>query len=223
MSTFQRMVAIPQEEYMQLSAIPQGPLMQKMNTLEHEYQTIPQSSHNPYEHMMIQGSVLEEMKRLKEKIRDDISLGTPKPYRNRALSLYRSIEPHINLTQRGEVKIKDQVLENSRIEDLIQFAVNDRRRQFIPVGWKEFLTTLKEHNIPKTVLNRATLDELSEPEMRQKIQTSRKSKPKRQASPTIQTMWEDQVTPSKHKGRKRSKRKRRVSTRYPNTEFLKDF
>ena len=220
MSTFQRMVAIPHEEYIQLSSIPQGPLMQKMNTLEHEYQTIPQTSHNPYERMMMQGSVLEEMKLMKEKIRDDISLGTPKPYRNRALSLYRSIEPHINLTQRGELKVQDQVLENSRIEDLIQHAVRDRRRQFIPVGWKEFRSILKENNIPKSALNRATLDELNEPPVPHKQKRKRKSK--RLATPiSFEIPMEE--TPRKSTGKTKSKRKRRASTRYPDTQFLKDF
>ena len=208
MNTFQRMVAIPQEEYLQLSTMPPNPLTQKMNALQHEYQTFPQS--NPYDHMMRQGSVLEEMKLLKEKISNDISLGTPKPYRNRALSLYRSIEPHINLTQRGEFKVQDRVLENSRIEDLIQHAVRDRRRQFTPVGWKEFLHVLKEYNIPKSALNRATLDELSvsdTPSKRVREKTKRG---------VVQFKG---VTKSKRK----SQRKRRPSTRYPDTQFLKDF
>ena len=208
MNTFQRMVAIPQEEYLQLSTMPPNPLTQKMNTLQHEYQTFPQS--NPYDQMMKQGSVLEEMKLLKEKISNDISLGTPKPYRNRALSLYRSIEPHIDLTQRGEFKIQDKVLENSRIEDLIQHAVRDRRRQFTPVGWKEFLHVLKEYNIPKSALNRATLDELNVLEM------PGKSVRKKAARGLVQFKG---VTKSKRK----SQRKRRPSTRYPDTQFLKDF
>ena len=210
MNTFQRMVAIPQDEYMQLSSLPPNPLTQKMSSLQHEYQTLPQSSSNAYDHMMRQGSVLEEMKLLKEKISNDISLGTPKPYRNRALSLYRSIEPHINLTQRGEFKVQDRVLENSRIEDLIQHAVRDRRRQFTPVGWKEFLHVLKEYNIPKSALNRATLDELSvsdTPSKRVREKTKRG---------VVQFKG---VTKSKRK----SQRKRRASTRYPDTQFLKDF
>ena len=210
MNTFQRMVAIPQDEYMQLSSLPPNPLTQKMTALQHEYQTLPQSSSNAYDHMMRQGSVLEEMKLLKEKISNDISLGTPKPYRNRALSLYRSIEPHINLTQRGEFKVQDRGLENSRIEDLFQHAVRDRRRQFTPVGWKEFLHVLKEYNIPKSALNRATLDELSvsdTPSKRVREKTKRGIVPFKA------------VTKSKRK----SQRKRRPSTRYPDTQFLKDF
>ena len=210
MKSFQRLIAIPQEEYGQLTSIQQmkQPLVQKMSQLEADYQHIPQSSSNPYEHMINQGSVLEEMKRLKEKIRDDIALGTPKPYRNRALSLYRSIEPHVDMTERGEFKVNDKVLENSRIEDLIQHAVRDRRRHFTPTGWEDFLSLLKTHNIPKSALNRATLDELTtlRPQLVARRKTPRK---RRKVSPPI-------ITPT-------TPRKRRQSVRYPDTDFLKDF
>lgn len=210
MKSFQRLIAIPQEEYGQLTSIQQmkQPLVQKMSQLEADYQHIPQSSSNPYEHMINQGSVLEEMKRLKEKIRDDIALGTPKPYRNRALSLYRSIEPHVDMTERGEFKVNDKVLENSRIEDLIQHAVRDRRRHFTPTGWEDFLSLLKTHNIPKSALNRATLDELTtlRPQLVARRKTPRK---RRKLSPPIIA----RTTP----------RKRRQSVRYPDTDFLKDF
>ena len=145
MNSFQRLVALPQEEYLQLSSMQHvnQPMVQHMSQLDKEYHHIPQTSDNPYEQMMKQGSVLEEMKQLKEKIRNEVSLGTPKPYRNRALSLYRSLEPYISLSERGELKDdKQQVYKDSRIEDLIQHAVRDRRRQFTPVAWSSFLDLL---------------------------------------------------------------------------------
>ena len=196
MNSFQRLVALPQEEYLQLSSMQHvnQPMVQHMSQLDKDYHQIPITKSNPYEQMIKQGSVLEEMKQLKEKIRNEVSLGTPKPYRNRALTLYRSLEPYISLSERGELKDnKQQVYKDSRIEDLIQHAVRDRRRQFTPVAWPEFLNMLRQYNVPKSTLNRDTLDELAAP--------SRK-----------------RLTPVY-----RSTRKRQPSTRYPDTKFLKDF
>ena len=50
----------------------------------------------------------------------------------------------------------------SRLEDLIQHAVRDRRRNIMPKGWSEFLRILRDHNVPKFMLNRNTLDEMEE-------------------------------------------------------------
>ena len=124
------MVAIPQEEYIQLTSLQnmKNPLYQQMKQLTHDYEQIPSTSHNAYDQMMLQGGVMEEMKRVKEKLKDDIALGMPKPYRNRAASLYRSIEPHVQISKLGDISDdKGQVLKDSRIEDLIGHAVRDRR------------------------------------------------------------------------------------------------
>lgn len=206
MSGFQRMIAIPQEEYIQLSSVQRmsQPEAQKMVALSNEYQqqaSIP----DPHKQMILQGSTLEEMKNLKEKIRQDISLGTPKPYRNRALSLFRSLEPTIKFNERGEMYgDDDKPIDYSRAEDLIQHAVRDRRRPFTPTGWGEFLSLLRKHNIPKAMLNRATLDEL---EMKPK--TDKVSRKRKMVEPPFPLT--------------KMERKRRPSSRYPSTEFLKDF
>ena len=47
----------------------------------------------------------------------------------------------------------------SCVEDLINYAVRDRRRNIAPVGWSTFLSYLHEHNIPKCILTRSILDE----------------------------------------------------------------
>ena len=210
------MIAIPQEEYIHLTSMQRlsQPQAQKMSQLTQQYE---QQTHiqDPYKHLVVQASTLEEMKDLKEKIRQDLSLGTPKPYRNRALSLFRSVEPVIKFNERGEMLRADgQAIEASRAEDLIQHAVRDRRRPFTPTGWDEFVKGLKSHNIPRAMLNRATLDEL---EGRPILKAKRKSYPltppptKRRASPPLSAL------------RVIKKKKRRPSLRYPPTEFLKDF
>ena len=104
MTQFQRMVVLPQEEYIQLSSLQNAnqPLVQHMSQLEQQYHQVPKESQNPYDQLYKQGSILEAMKRTKERLREEMTLGTPKPYRNRALSLYRSLEPYMTLTEQGE-------------------------------------------------------------------------------------------------------------------------
>lgn len=205
MSGYQRMVAIPQEEYLQLTTLQntKNPLYQHMSQLTQEHEQIPSSSYNPYDQLMLQGGVMEEMKRVKEKIRDDIALGMPKPYRNRAATLYRSIEPYIQISKLGEISDdKGHVLKDSRIEDLIGHAVRDRRRHFTPTAWSAFVEILKRYNIPKSTLNRLTLDEIE----------GIKAKPmKKVMSSKIPIAI------------RTSKRKRRPSTRYPDHTFLTKF
>ena len=210
------MIAIPQEEYIHLTSMQRlsQPEAQKMSQLAQQYE---QQAHirDPYKHLVVQGSTLEEMKDLKEKIRQDLSLGTPKPYRNRALSLFRSVEPVIKFNERGELLRDDgQAIEASRAEDLIQHAVRDRRRPFTPTGWDEFVSRLKRHNIPRAMLNRATLDEL---DGRTILKAKRKllpmtPPPAKRPSPLPLSAL-----------RTVKKKKRRPSLRYPPTEFLKDF
>ena len=169
--SFQRLVAIPQEEYNQLSSIyrtqlNQPPAAQQLARMQQDYfGNIPETCKDPYNKLMLQGEALEGMKRYREKIADDLSLGTPKPYRNRALSLYNQIAPAIAFNERGELlehtgTAQQQAILGSRAEDLIQHAVRDRRKQFTPVGWETFVEQLKEHNIPRMTMNRATVEEL---------------------------------------------------------------
>ena len=214
MSGFQRMVAMPQEEYFQLKSLQnvQQPLTQYMTRLEQDYQEAPLKANNPYEQMVMRGSALDDIKLTKEKLRNDLSLGTPKPYRNRALSLYRSLEPVVKFNERGEMFDEtDKVIPDSRAEDLIQHAIRDRRRNFTPVAWNEFLNVLKKHNIPKSILNRDTIDEIQKGTL-----TKRKL-----AIPKRTLVRKRTLEPSKLIIGK--KRKIKPSSRYPDTQFLKDF
>ena len=61
------------------------------------------------------------------------------------------------------MKDDGSAIESSRIEDLIQHAVRDRRRPFSPTGWNYFVSLLKKHNIPRSSLNLETLRELQAP------------------------------------------------------------
>ena len=162
MSMFQRLVAIPQEEYIQLSSVQnvRQPLTQQFYNLESQYNKEGQIV-NPYERLISQSNTLEEMKQLKEQMRHYIGISTPKPYRSRAQALLENISSFLRYNERGEILDKENsVIENTRLEDLIQHAVRDRRRNISPVGWNYFLNLLREHNVPKSILNRDTIDEM---------------------------------------------------------------
>jgi hypothetical protein len=165
MSQFQRMVAIPQEEYMQLSAVQnvRQPLTQQFYALENQYNQEAQVQ-DPYRRLYLQSSTLDDMKQLKEQMRQYISISTPKPYRNRAQALLENISPFVRFNERGEIydNKENKVIERSRMEDLIQHAVRDRRRNISPVGWRYFVSLLREHNIPKSILNSSTIEEMDQ-------------------------------------------------------------
>ena len=165
--TFHQLVAIPLEQYSQMvnmTAVqqPHSPIKQKLLEAQQELNssTISSPVANPYDRMMRQGMMLEEVKRTKEQLQNAISVGTPKPYRNRALALYNQIAPMTNFNEKGELLVSNDPIAGSRAEDLIQHAVRDRRKEFTPTGWTDFLTQLHEHNVPRMMLNRQTIDEL---------------------------------------------------------------
>ena len=179
---------------------------------------------DPYDRLKLQGGVLEEMKDLKERIRQDLSLGTPKPYRNRALSLYRSLEPHMHFSERGELYDEDgRVMEDSRVEDLVQHAVRDRRRDFVPRAWDTFVGLLKKHNVPRGVLNRATLQEMDAPTPQPTKVDKRLSYMPPFKTPKRLTRSLKRTSPQTPQKIRKSQRRVRPSLRYPSPLFLKDF
>ena len=113
---------------MQLSAAQQArqPLLRQFYNLESEYQEQAKIS-DPYRKLVHQAETLDAMKDLKEKMRNDIVLTTPKPYQSRTRSLFQHLEPVLKFTDRGEIfDDQGQPITDSRIEDLIQYAVCDR-------------------------------------------------------------------------------------------------
>ena len=164
MNDFQRMNAIPQQEYVGLSSLQQvkEPVAQQLYKAEKQHNK-DETIRDPYRRLVMQLPSLEDMKKLKEQIRNSLSAATPKPYRNRAQALLQNVEYFLRFNHKGEIYTKEQeLIPGSRIEDLINYAVRDRRRNIVPTGWSSFLSTLREHNIPKSILNRNTLDELEE-------------------------------------------------------------
>ena len=164
MPNFERMIAIPQEEYLTMSNIQnvREPLTQQFYDLEGRYNQ-DERIRDPYKRLVLQSSTLDDMKNLKEEIRNSLTVSTPKPYRNRAKALFQSIESFLKFNNKGEIYDNDdKIISHSRLEDLIQHAVRDRRRNMIPTGWDYFLSVLRDHNIPKSILNRNTLDELDQ-------------------------------------------------------------
>ena len=164
MTGFQRMVAIPQDEYLNMSSSIQQvrqPLEQQFHKVERQYY-VDENIRDPYRRLVMQSSLLDEMKNLKEQMRNSLSAATPKPYRNRALALLQNVEHFLHYNDKGEIYDADkkEAITGSRVEDLINHAVRDRRRNMTPTGWSHFLSVLREHNIPKSILNRYTLDEL---------------------------------------------------------------
>ena len=215
------MIAIPQEEYVQLTAVQnvRQPLTQQMYNLEKQHIEESQVK-DPYSKLILQSNTLDEMKNLKDQMRNYIRISTPKPYINRAQALYSSVEPFLKFNERGEIYSKEgSMISNSRLEDLIQHAVRDRRRNMIPIGWNIFLDLLRERNIPKSILNRATLDEM------EKVKTPAIMHDSRSVSrlplPTRKSHSIEKIAPPL--SRKHLKRTRTPSRRYPSSEFLKDF
>ena len=161
---FQRLVAIPQEEYINMSNMRnvQQPIAQYFQNLQRQHHDVEQVR-DPYERLIKQSEVLEQMKDVKDRIRQSLTVSTPKPYQNRAKALFQSMESFLKFNDRGELLDETgNVISSSRVEDLIQHAVRDRRRNMTPIGWNQFLNLLREHNIPKSILNRYTLDEMED-------------------------------------------------------------
>ena len=196
MADYSQMVAIPRHEYTQLTTIQNArqPLTEQFYKLENNYQAnalIPDAQRS----VSLQSQTIEHMKSLKDQMRHYLSVSTPKPYRTRAESLFQSLEPYLNVNELGEL-IKDDgsIIKSSRFEDLIQHAVRDRRRQFSPTGWDHFVSMIKKYNVPRSVLNRDTLDELDSP-----IKMTNTPQPSKIPRPISKSP--KRLNPSKKKGR----------------------
>ena len=162
---FERMVSIPEDEYRQLLANRQlqkvnNPLEAQFQTLSNEYNKL-NTIGDPQVRVLRQGETLDELIKVKEQLRERLREATPKPYRTRAESLYNFLKDKIQFNPKGEIYTNEGVrIEGSNIADLVQHAVRDRQRNINPVGWKTFLSQLKDSNAPQMILNYNTLDEL---------------------------------------------------------------
>ena len=210
---FQRLMAIPQEEYMQLTSVQHArqPLTQQFYNLEKRYQE-GENILEPYKRLISQSETLDEMKALKEKMRQGIVLSTPKPYQSRAKTLFQNLESRVKFNDRGEIFDESgSVIPNSHLDELIQYAVRDRRRKdIVPVAWQEFMSLLRKHNIPKHVLNRNTIMEMEKPAVKFEPPSSSSTPSSMYSSPS----------PTSRKSRSRSKYRTAKSTAQSNIAKL---
>ena len=125
--------------------------------------------------------------------------------------MLKVVQPYLKLTERGEIidPHTGMTVENTRVDDLIQYAVSAKRRGFVPRGWAEFVRHLRKINVPTSILNRETVEELQEPERVRPLARGRPLKRgrRKELSPTPKGI--------------RQKRKVKESTRYPKEKFLK--
>ena len=164
MSTFQRMVVIPQEEYLSLKSMQNvhDPLARHFHNLEKRYNEAEKEG-DDYRQMIMQSNTLNEMKQVKDQMRNSLAVSTPKPYLNRANALFQNLESFLKFNEKGEIYSEGgNLIPGSRLEDLIQHAVRDRRRNITPKGWSDFLNILRDHNVPKSILNHDTLNEMED-------------------------------------------------------------
>ena len=166
MSGYQRMVVIPQNEYIQLTSLQEvkQPLAQQYLKAEQNYEDAT-AIDDPYTRLAVRSETMDRMKSLKQDMRNYISLATPKPYKTRAERLLSVLEPHLKWTEKGELidPKTNRPIERSQLSDLILHSVQDRRRNISPTGWKYFVDRLREHNVPQMLLNMPTLEELKKP------------------------------------------------------------
>jgi len=163
--SFERMAVIPEQEYNYLRSLQQvnDPAHQQISTLADNYARQSNIS-DPQIRVQRQNETINEMKMLKDEMRQRIIQTTPKPYQTRAQSIMKFIEGHLQVNDRGELMDSNQqVVSGSNITDLIQHAVRDRRRNMDPMGWREFKDLLQKVNVPKSLLNYDTLEEMKNP------------------------------------------------------------
>ena len=105
------------------------------------------------------------MNLMQSNIRSTLLAAIPKIYQNRAESLLKIIAPHMKVSPRGEIidPRSGTAVENTRLDDLIQYAVGTKRRVFVPKGWIEFMRQLRTINVPTSLLNPETIMELQKP------------------------------------------------------------
>lgn len=159
------MVAIPQQEYNYLRNAQQvnNPVQSQFSSLSNDYRR-QSYIEDPYIKIYRQGETLDEMKRLKEELRQRAIQLTPKKFKKRAEDLMTYVEGNMEFNDKGELlDSSGQPIIGSNVTDLIQHAVRDRQRNFEPAGWNVFRNRLQGVNVPLTVLNYKTLDEMKQP------------------------------------------------------------
>lgn len=140
----------------------------------------------------------------------------PKTFRTKAEGLLEFLKGDRDLRwdEEGHVYIKDRMIEDSNITDLIHDAMRHRKRTVPPAGWHEFSAHLRSRNVPKELVGNQNWWQPSTPEEvwstpQQKVP----SKPKERHSE--KEVWS--TPPQKSRGRhlestKKKKTKRKITS-----------
>ena len=181
MSSYSKMVVLPQEEYLQLKSMKnaQQPIVNQLQELTKKDEEIEKIS-DPYRRLQLHADNIEERRNIRDKMRKFITLSTPRQYRSRAENLLNFIEPFIHYNERGEIldSEKGEAIKDSHIDDLLQHAVRDMRRKMVkPNGWDHFREILSRENVPHNIIGAPTISELSKHSTtRPKMKVPRKMK-----------------------------------------------
>lgn len=219
MNRFERMVALPEEEYHQLKSLQHtsNPLENKFQSLSSDYQKQGFIS-DPYARVQRQGETLHEMKRVKDELSKRLLALTPKAYQSRAQSLFNFLESKMSINDKGEVVKSDgTVIDGSNIADLIQHAVRDRRRNIVPVGWAHFLNILSDSNTPRMIMNYDTLEELIAPHVKKESVSPIRRFTSPKAKPSPERKGRASLIPIADKYESKTKRTKKEPT------YLKDY
>jgi len=168
--SYSKMVVIPQEEYVQLTTLQSAqevknidqPITNQLKELTQKDMEI-QKIKDPYRRMQLAAENIDERRQIRDKLRRFITLSTPRPYRVRAERLFDFIDPHVKFNERGEIidETTGDVIRNSHIDDLLQYAVRDVRRKLgAPQGWTYFQKILSDQNVPHNIIGGPTVNEL---------------------------------------------------------------
>ena len=184
MSSYSKMVVLPQEEYIQLKSmkISQHPVSNQLQELVKEDDKIEKIG-DPYRRLQLHAENIEERRAIRDKMRKFITLSTPRQYRSRAENLMNFIEPFIHYNERGEIfdNERGEAIRDSHIDDLLQHAVRDLRRKTVkPNGWDHFRDILARENVPHNIIGAPTISELSKAQssFRPTVRATRKIKVK---------------------------------------------
>ena len=213
---FDRMVAIPEDEYKQMRNMqqltsPEAAHFQNLSRKHDQQDAI----RDPYDRIHLQGETLNQMIALKDTMRQRLLEATPKPYQNRASTLFSFMKDKLQISPKGEIYGNDgQLIAGSNITDLVQHAVRDRRRAMNPSGWLEFVNYMKQNNVPNMILNYDTLDEMRLPKAMSKVSTAAAESKERRRKQTNKAM--DEMI-KERKVLKRGLRNRKMPA------YLKDF
>ena len=210
LSRFDRMVAIPEDEYNQLRSMQQvsNPETAHFLQLSRDYRR-QDGIQDPYTRVHLQGETLDQMKQVKDTMRQRLLQATPKPYQNRADTLFNFMKDKVRMSPKGELYRDDgELIEGSNITDLVQHAVRDRRRAINPYGWKEFVQQLKENNVPNMILNYDTLDELRSPKLLHSPKSS--PSPRKSRIPVSRLSLSARLEDAKQSVRRKSSRKKSI-------------